>query len=104
MRMLSLTFSLTDLTATCATCGGSGTKVTVLSETPNEARTHIITDEIREPCPDCAGRGWLLDPDRLEAAASANWDEWHKGHPGGFKGAMRDMAKAAVLAYLEPPT
>lgn len=105
------TSSLTDLTATCGTCGGSGSEFT---------GTHLPSDmnlgpsptdriEISNPCPDCDGRGWVLDLDRREAAA---WAIVTLDLPSHFvKIAKREvMAKAreaatvAVLAYLEPPT
>ncbi len=62
----------------CPTCHGNGTKVTVLQETPNAGRTHIITDELREPCPDCNGSGH--HPDTIERVIRANGETWDDEH------------------------
>lgn len=54
------------------------------------------------PCSDCIN-GLVPSPEATEAAAEANWYEWHKGHSGGFKGAMRAMARASLLAAAFTP-
>ena len=59
-------------------------------------------DEDYGACPDCVN-GLVPSPEATEAAAEANWYEWHKGHPGGFKGAMRAMARASLFAAALTP-
>jgi hypothetical protein len=50
----------------------------------------------KRTCPDCDGRGWLLEFDRLEAAAKAWNVEWGTE----YEVEDRDVVKAALLAYL----
>ena len=74
------------LTTTCPTCGGDGQVEHSASQ-----EGHTLSWDV--DCPNCDARGWLLDPDRLEAALTAanqlnEWDE---------------AADAAVLAFLENP-
>ena len=86
------------LTATCETC--------------EDGWVDCGTGTFDHACPNCDARGWVLDPDRLEAAAKAIFNEsiltdtgmtW-EGLTDIQQQGFMDMAKAAVLAYLEPPT
>lgn len=90
---------MSDLTiraVTCEACDGEGRKCLDCSTDGSLGKCEIV------PCPDCVN-GLVPSPEAIEAAGEANWYEWHKGHPGGFKGAMRDMGRAAIIAAAHTP-
>lgn len=87
---------LADGWETCDECGGSGGIDHGGGVAPWDGPMDI------EQCLSCVD-GLVPNRPQIEAAAEANWYEWHKGHPGGFKGAMRDMAEAALLAAGRTP-
>ncbi len=111
MRTMNPTISLTDLTTTCVTCGGSGTRnPTALNRENWEVGRGPVLG-ISGPCQPRDARGWLLDPDRLEAAARvvallrvAEHDFTLKYETTLKYKTDQAWAKVAVLAYLEPPT
>ena len=103
VRMERTATSLTDLTTTCVTCGGSGIQYAYDTEDGPAGPSG--------ECPDCDARGWVLDPDRLEAASKsvaieiyALTDEEFEEDRSDLLDEFGPIAEAAVLAYLEPPT
>lgn len=79
----------------CDVCGGSG-----YAPIPDDPEFHVD-----EPCPNCDGTG--LDPERLERAAKAAWDDsdptpgmqWEL-LPEKQRGRVSQMATAAITEYL----
>jgi hypothetical protein len=92
---------------TCETCGGSGYGGNAGHVYNSDDEYHGMAEHQCVQCPvPCAANcvnGLVPSPEAIEAGAEANWYEWHKGHPGGFKGAMRAMARASLFAAAFTP-
>jgi hypothetical protein len=78
----------TELYELCGTCGSVG--VTSCQSFPCEHGGHT--------CTACGGRGYTLDPERLEAAPAGMYPP-----PARPNSNARRLAKQTILAYLGEP-